>query len=106
MTDFSENYILNSISRLYDKKEKLFAKPEILAELYTGLICIAEFFGTDIKIAAVLGVLICSQLRGEMGSIKKVIRVLSLDSTDAIIANEVLKQFRAKGWLRIIGSNY
>jgi len=92
--------ILNSISAVNEKKNKLFIQPEVFEELVSDLSVISEFFGVDEKTAAVLAVLICDQLMGEANSLNRTMRTMGFNTLDFILINTQMKEFKKAGWMK------
>ncbi len=92
--------VLNSISAVNEKKEKLFDKPEVLDELESDLHVITAFFGVDEKTAAVFAVLICDYLMGESHPLNRIMNTLGFKPLDFFHINNLTKEFKKAGWMK------
>jgi hypothetical protein len=95
------NPLLENLTKIYDKKDKLLQKQEVLKELSVEIESIMEFLELDVKMAILLSVMVCDQLIGESNSIKKNMRAIGFNAFDVINSHEAIKELKRKGWLLI-----
>ena len=101
MQNLIDNSLLQSVSEIYDYKDKfIFQNPEIEQKLVSDLSSIAAFFAVDHKVAAVFSIIICDQLSGESFSVTKIMKNLGFKPLEFMKTIEELNQWKSKGLLR------
>jgi SpoVK/Ycf46/Vps4 family AAA+-type ATPase len=97
----SNNPLLESITKIYENKEKLMRQPDILIELKNDIQLVSKFLDLDQNFAALLSVMICEQLMGEVNSVKKIMKYMGFEPLAIINSFETIKSLKKKGWLSI-----
>ena len=97
----SNNPLLESITKIYENKEKLMRQPALLIELNNELQLVSKFLDLDKNFAALLSVMICEQLMGEVNSVKKIMKYMGFEPLAIINSFETIKSLKKKGWLSI-----
>ncbi len=97
----SNNPLLESITKIYENKEKLMRQPALLIELNNELQLVSKFLDLDQNFAALLSVMICEQLMGEVNSVKKIMKYMGFEPLAIINSYETIKSLKKKGWLSI-----
>ena len=97
----SNNPLLESITKIYENKEKLMRQPALLIELNNELQLVSKFLDLDQNFAALLSVMICEQLMGEVNSVKKIMKYMGFEPLAIINSFETIKSLKKKGWLSI-----
>jgi SpoVK/Ycf46/Vps4 family AAA+-type ATPase len=97
----SNNPLLESITKIYENKEKLMRQPDILIELKNDIQLVSKFLDLDQNFAALLSVMICEQLMGEVNSVKKIMKYMGFEPLAIINSYETIKGLKKKGWLSI-----
>jgi SpoVK/Ycf46/Vps4 family AAA+-type ATPase len=97
----SNNPLLESITKIYENKEKLMRQPALLIELNNELQLVSKFLDLDKNFAALLSVMICEQLMGEVNSVKKIMKYMGFEPLAIINSYETIKSLKKKGWLSI-----
>lgn len=97
----SNNPLLESITKIYENKEKLMRQSALLIELNNELQLVSKFLDLDKNFAALLSVMICEQLMGEVNSVKKIMKYMGFEPLAIINSFETIKSLKKKGWLSI-----
>ena len=97
----SNSPLLESITKIYENKEKLMRQPALLIELNNELQLVSKFLDLDQNFAALLSVMICEQLMGEVNSVKKIMKYMGFEPLAIINSYETIKSLKKKGWLSI-----
>jgi SpoVK/Ycf46/Vps4 family AAA+-type ATPase len=95
----AHNPLLESLSKIFESKEKLLKQELLIRELQLDIDNISSFFDLDDKNAMLLSVLIVEQLIGEIHPIRKVMRHMGFEAIDIIKSNESIRQLKKKGWM-------
>lgn len=101
MKVLSHNQLLESITKISEKKEKLMRQQDLLNDLQNDIDMVSNFFDLDPKFAPLFSVMICEQLMGEMNSVKKIMKNLGFSSLEIINSHENLKVLKKRGWISI-----
>ena len=101
MNQTINNPLLECMTQIFERKDKLFKQVDELNHLLPQLETVKNFFDVDEKVATVLSVIICDQLMGDANSIKRIMKNLGFTPIDHIhIANNI-KELKKKGWVKL-----
>jgi hypothetical protein len=75
MQNTINNPLLESITQIYERKDKLFKQSGELNHLLPQLETVKNFFDVDEKVASVLSVIICDQLMRDANSMKRIMKI-------------------------------
>lgn len=101
MNTLKPNFILESITKIHENREKLLRQTDLLNELKNDVDGVSQFLELDSKMSILLSVLICEQLMGEIVSVKKMMKHMGFASIDIIKSNESIKMLKKRGWLSV-----
>jgi hypothetical protein len=93
--------ILDCMSMIHEEKSGLLQFPGQMQRLRSPLLRVARFFGTDVRLAALISVMLCEQITGEYTSMKKVMRSLGFSTGDFVATQDIVREFSIKGWVKI-----
>jgi len=101
MNTLKPNFILESITKIHENREKLLRQTDLLHELKNDVDGVSQFLELDSNMSILLSVLICEQLMGEIVSVKKMMKHMGFASIDIIKSNESIKMLKKRGWLSV-----
>lgn len=101
MNTLKPNFILESITKIHENREKLLRQTDLLNELKNDVDGVSQFLELDSNMSILLSVLICEQLMGEIVSVKKMMKHMGFASIDIIKSNESIKMLKKRGWLSV-----
>ncbi len=95
----TNNLLLESMTKIFESREKLLRQPDLLSDLEEEISLVSNFLDLDISFSTLISVLICEQLMGETTSIRKLMKHMGFSSLDIIHSYENIKILKRKGWL-------
>jgi SpoVK/Ycf46/Vps4 family AAA+-type ATPase len=95
----TNNLILESMTKIFESKEKLLHQPDLLVDLKDEISMVSTFLDLEANFSALISVMICEQLMGETTSIRKLMKHMGFSSLDIIHSYENIKILKRKGWL-------
>lgn len=101
MRNINDNSLLNSIGVIFEKSKNLFNNLNELNLIQNELQIVSGFFEVDEKTAALFSVIVCDQLSGETSSATYIMKSMGFKPVDFIRINEILKDWKVKGLLRL-----
>jgi hypothetical protein len=97
----SHNQLLESITKIFENKEKLMRQQNLLNDIQNDIEIIAYFLDLDLKFTPLFSVMICEQLMGEVNSVRKTMKNMGYGSLEIINSNENIKSLKKRGWISI-----
>jgi hypothetical protein len=97
----SHNQLLESITKIFENKDKLMRQHDILNDLKKDIKLIASFLDMDLKFTPLFSVMVCEQLMGEVNSVRKIMKIMGFSSLEIINSHENIKAFKKRGWISI-----
>lgn len=95
----TNNLLLESMTKIFESREKLLRQPDLLSDLEEEISLVSNFLDLDISFSTLISVMICEQLMGETTSIRKLMKHMGFSSLDIIHSYENIKILKRKGWL-------
>ena len=97
----SHNQLLESITKIFENKEKLMRQQDLLNDLQNHIDLVSNFLDLDPKFAPLFSVMICEQLMGEINSVRKMMKTMGFSSLEIINSHENIKELKKRGWIII-----
>lgn len=97
----SHNQLLESITKIFENKEKLMRQQDLLNDLQNDIDLVSYFLDLDPKFAPLFSVMICEQLMGEINSVRKMMKTMGFSSLEIINSHENIKELKKRGWISI-----
>jgi hypothetical protein len=97
----SHNQLIESITKIFENKEKLMKEQDKLNDLEKDIELIASFLDMDLKFTPLFSVMICEQLMGEVNSVRKIMKSMGFSSLEIINSHENIKALKKRGWISI-----
>jgi len=97
----SHNQLLESITKIFENKDKLMRQHDILNDLKKDIKLIASFLDMDLKFTPLFSVMVCEQLMGEVNSVRKIMKIMGFSSLEIINSHENIKALKKRGWISI-----
>jgi AAA+ superfamily predicted ATPase len=97
----SHNQLIESITKIFENKEKLMQQQDLLNDLQNDIEQVASFLNMDLKFTPLFSVMVCEQLMGEINSLRKIMKNLGFSSLEIIKSHENIKVLKKRGWISI-----
>jgi Cdc6-like AAA superfamily ATPase len=97
----THNQLLESITKIFENKDKLMLQHDILNDLKKDIKLIASFLDMDLKFTPLFSVMVCEQLMGEVNSVRKIMKIMGFSSLEIINSHENIKALKKRGWISI-----
>ena len=97
----SHNQLLESITKIFENKEKLMRQQDLLNALQNDIDLVSYFLDLDPKFTPLFSVMICEQLIGEINSVRKMMKTMGFSSLEIINSHENIKELKKRGWVCI-----
>lgn len=97
----THNPMLESITTVFENKDKLMRQPDLLKDLDKEINLIADFLELESQVAVLLAVMICEQLMNEITPMRKLMKSMGFNSIEIINSQQWTKMLKKRGWISI-----
>ena len=97
----TQNHLLESMTKIFENKEKLMQEQNVLNSLQNDIKLISLFLDLNLEFTPIFSIMICEQLMGEVNSMKKIMKQMGYNSIEIINSLENVKILKKRGWISI-----
>lgn len=96
-----QNQILESVTKIFENKEKLMRQQDQLIDIENDINLVSHFLDLEPKCTLLFSVMICEQLMSEVNSLKKIMKNMGFNPIETIKSQEFIKTLKKRGWISI-----